>query len=350
MGVLLRLIFSISLGIGIVLLLVLKSGSPNLQNNGFKRTFNLQAPHLLRQARLPQVLRLAGADRKFLYFSTSSPKRLLTYDLNLNLTDDTLLPLSDWLLARIGKVFFVSADAAHVYIFAGNMPSIIKIDLDRAVAKLYPLPRPAFSYALPISASSFILRRFTPDGRDKYFVKMFSTASRIVPESGLSQVSKDGGFATDGVLTLDPVLRRLSYLHFYNRQVVSFDTNLVMVKKFSTIDSTISPEFKSLPASRKNPILSIHQTGCTYNGKLLIGSNLKADNETYQKYQPNIPVDVYETSTGHYTGSFYLPSLGGSLIRDMQILPGGQLIVLYHNLQTAVFLMPPSFSLTVQAL
>src|SRR5690606_2841667 len=113
------------------------------------------------------------------------------------------------------------------------------------------------------------------------------------------------------------------------------DTSLQLIKRFKTIDHTPLPVFDV----GKRPKQMIIQTACVYQGTLYLASNLKADNESRETYQKNIPIDRYDLVTGVYRGSFYLPTPGGNLIKSMEVV-SDKLFVLYHSNRISIFQLP----------
>lgn len=336
MSVNIKLFLIVACGIAVTASIVLTADLPNKRPNGFKRSL-LFSETLSPEASTEieaHVRQIISFTKEHIYLSTGMPGEVLVKDHHLNTDATSTSFLHDSVFSAIGNVFKTQLDLPHLYIFASNIPAIIRSSMDMGENRFIPLPGPAFSYAVALSESSYVLRQFKKGGKDKHFVK-YNTASRTTHiEDSLSLQSGDGGLSTDGQLHYDRIRNRLLYMHYYNNTILNFDTNLVLINRFHTIDTTSSRFRLGTGAPLAN-----NQKSCIYNEFLLVCSNLKADNETFRKYRNNIPVDVYQITTGTYKGSFYVPLSEGKLVKSMKA-HGNKLSVLYHDNRLSIFVLP----------
>jgi len=335
-----KLCIAIACGTTATVFLMLTVNLPNTQPNGFKRSF------LYEKALTPEsscqvsahVREIISRTSDYVYLSTDIPDEILIKDNRLNTIETANFDLRDSLLRAIGTVFNFQLDSSNIYLFASNIPAVVRIGLHDGSRQIIPVPGPAFSYAVALSENSFIIQQFLDNGKNTHFIKHSAVSGTMYSEHGLSLPSTDGGLSTDGQLHYDRSKSQLLYMHYYNNAITSFDTNLVLTRRFHTID-TISGRLRLAGA----PLVS-NQKSCVYNEFLLVCSNLKADNETFYDYRNNIPVDIYEIDTGIYSGSFYLPLSNGKLVKSMKSY-GNSLAILYHDNRLSLFKLP-SLSMT----
>lgn len=309
---------------------------PNKQPNGFTRHFMLEetlSPEYTIQVE-PDAKQIISVTAKNVYLSTDSLGKIYVKDSKLDLTKTLRILLPDSIFEAIGNEFTLQLSPPNVYIFASNLPAVILQNINGKVDRIMPIPGPPFSYAVALSKNSFVLRQFIEGGGDKHFVKYDAFIGSSQPEKNVSLYSGDGGLSTDGQLNYDRIANRLVYMHYYNNTVLRFDTNLVLINRFHTIDTTTNKH----RLDGRAPLVS-NQKSCIYGNFLLVCSNLKADNEAYKRYRNNIPVDIYEVATGKYKGSFYLPLSRGKLVKSMKTFENN-LVVLYHDNRLSLFKLP----------
>lgn len=341
MSIVIKLLTLIVCGTAVTGFLLFTADLPNRQPNGFKRFFLLEESltpesHTQVSANVREIISFTSAN---IYLSTDRPDEIMVKDNQLKSIETINFTLSDSLLNAIGDAFKVRLDRSRIYVFANNIPAVVRIGLHDGSRRIIPVPGPAFSYAVALSETSFIFQQFLDNGKNTHFVKHNAASGTLYSEDGLSLPSTDGGLSTDGQLHYDRSKSQLLYMHYYNNAITSFDTNLVLTRRFHTID-TISRRLRLAGA----PLVT-NQKSCVYNEFLLVCSNLKADNETFYDYRNNIPVDIYEIATGIYSGSFYLPLPNGKLVKSMKAYRNN-LAILYHDNRLSLFKLP-SLSMTV---
>lgn len=327
-----NLLLCIASGVGIVLYLFLTAKIPNKQPNGFARTFGFADVALTADTKPnKQLKQIADLTPENIYFSTNTPNQFLVADHSLKVIKSVTLPWSPSLRKKTGQVYRMKIDNDNAYIFACNAPAVIRISVPEHTLKWIPVKGPAISLGIVLTKDSFVIRQFTRDGLNMQFVKINAANGNQIQENQVSLTSWDGGISTDGQLHYDKHSHLLTYVHYYNNTVLTFDTTLSPVSRFNTID-TVSPK---LILGKTAPLI-VNQKSCVDKKLLLVCSNLKADNETYADYMNQIPVDVYDTIQGIYRGSFYLPVYEGKTVKSIALC-GNTLAALYHNNQIAVF-------------
>lgn len=326
-----KMILAILSGVGLVVVVLLRTNLPNKTANGFSRIFIPAKVQLLGAKKLPPIVRgVAGMHEDSLYLYTDSLNQLLKIDI-FSLTTTTLqLPIRRIIIDRVGTAFSTKATPEFVHIFANNLPGIIILNRHSSTTALRRVKR-AFTSQAVVSNTNCILRQVTSLHNGSQFVAIQTDSEEIKSESALAQSDQDRGiFSGDGQLHYDSHTQLLVYTHYYYNSVVGFDTLLKPSIQFQTIDT-----IQRIRKGRSQPLVT-NQKSCTGNGVLYICSNLKADNETYENYRNNIPVDLYHIRTGTYLGSFYLPVSNGKLIKSFTV-DEKILAALYHDGKLMLF-------------
>jgi hypothetical protein len=321
--------------IALVTALAWHSLVPFNTKTGFNRIILPFKVEMLNAIQKPRdVVDYAGSTNSHVYFRTKDPGKLFQTDCNLNngIYIDLRLTKSE----MFSSFFRVSVDSPVVNIFAGNFPGVIRTTLDGAIPKITKFSS-LFTRAVIISQSSYALRMY--EGIDQIFVKVNPT-NILLKEKGISQKIGDAGLSTDGSLHYDKHTNNLIYVHYYNNNIFCLDTNLNLIKKFTTIDNFHRTQFEAAQIPSKNLITSktprrlANASSSVENGMLYCQSVIKSDNESDNAFSNNSIIDVYSLSTFIYKGSFYLSMYKGERIKWFTIINNSIVAVYKSNLVT----------------
>jgi hypothetical protein len=170
---------------------------------------------------------------------------------------------------------------------------------------------------------------------DAVFERIFIPSGIRLRKPNLPLKSTDGGLSTDGQLLYNEKTGLLNYMHYYNNEILSFDTTLTLIQRFRTIDTVSYKE----QLDREKPLLVSNKKSFVYGDYIFICSNLRADNESKKDYIKNIPIDIYNVNTGIYKGSIYIPVSNRKLIRSLRY-DGQILSALYYDNRLILFHIP----------
>ncbi|MDM8175979.1 hypothetical protein QT327_16760 [Olivibacter sp. 47] len=335
MVVVTKIFISIFLGFMAIVLLYINTDLPNKTKNGFDRTFIGSNPTRINLWKsdlgLSQLLSI-NADK--IYFSASQNGLIVSYNIKDNQVSKMNFLTHSESKALNFPITGIFKRGEILYVFQGNNQNIILGNLKNNNYTLKSIKSGKFSYGIPLSQETYILRQFTSDNKDKRFVKINVSKNTKKVEQNISFASNDGGFSNDGILRFDPQTKLISYVHYYSNNIICFDTNLNLISKFNTID-TISYK----PSISNKSILTTNQTAALSGEFLFVCSNLKADNEDPKLYKQNIPIDIYNVCSAKYVGSFYIPTIQNKLAKNM-IVKKGVLYILYNNNYFAIYKLP----------
>ncbi len=314
----------------VVIFLLLKTAQlPNSQKNGFSRSISLSPLVPLRSTQLPLLsLSIAGILNGKIYLSVKNPDFLILTDtLMRDLSTIRINPTFNLNSKINNSVFTTDIDSLGFKVFAKNLATVFCHSTKENRMKTYNFHKP-FHYARSIQDSNFIYRATESLSKHSKLYKLNTTTGIVTTETTEEPLLYGVGIKADGQLLVDTHTGYITYVHYYHNHIVTIDSNLTPIQRFSTID-TIRAD--NAAPSNKNPPLVINHTGYVFNGILFVASNLKADNEKEDMYHKNIPIDVYHTVNGNYMGSFYIPLSKGKLLKSMAVTANRQLICLYHS-------------------
>ncbi len=312
----------------------------NRYNNGFKRNYLLNSWSGIHEMKLQDTLSgIVGSTPSNIYISLSTEGEVLEIGKNLNSARRIKIPF----FAKFYDSLKLSSaalkiDSPYIYLFAENKPAIIKATFDSALFEIRMLPPGPFSREVMAGPDCFILRKFEERIMDQLFVRYNFSTGLLKKEDKISPVYGDGGIITDGQLHFDAETNRIYYIYYYKNELLSFDTSLNFVNRFSSIDTTHS--FKIRTGLVKNdgltlytnitPANIINKVSYVQNGLLFNMSALKADNESDEFFAGNSILDIIDLKEGTYLGSISLPAYKGSKLSQF-VISNDRLIALYTN-------------------
>jgi len=157
-------------------------------------------------------------------------------------------------------------------------------------------------------------------------------------EDSISPIYGDGGIVSDGSLHFDAGTQKLCYVYYYKNVLLSFDTSLAIVNRFTSIDTISSVKIRTglvknggtAAYTNISPANVINKLNYVQNGLLFNMSALKADNETDEFFSTNSILDIIDLENGKYLGSLNFPTLKKMKISQF-IISDDRLICLYAN-------------------
>jgi hypothetical protein len=180
--------------------------------------------------------------------------------------------------------------------------------------------------AVPLSNSSFALRTFRKHALDYNLAKETINPVSAKIFSNILEQRNDGIFGNDGMLVYDRNASLLVYIYFYRNQYICMDTNLNIVYRANTIDTTAKGNIKMANIKTDNtftlaaPPIVVNRNSCVQNKILFINSGLKADNENKTVFNNSSVIDLYDVEKGKYKHSVYIPNYNGEKMKQFYIL------------------------------
>ena len=235
-----------------------------------------------------------------------------------------------------------------VFAYDGSVPVIYTVDLD------------SISKPLKVASRNDIyFDELVPVNKSQYYVRIEDFASKRLGLAYLSpkenqkiKISNsiltkkvDGGFDADGKLLFDQEQGEAYYLFFYRNQILKINQDLKVTKQMKTIDPFTEAnldiiKLKDGRTKMNKPSQLVNRNMIVHRGLVFNEANLMGRHEPKDLWKKNAVVDVYNTSTAEYWGSFYVPHRGPNKMFQMMmtddyfyILSGNE-IVRYRCAQT----------------
>lgn len=147
---------------------------------------------------------------------------------------------------------------------------------------------------------------------------------RVKISNTLLTLKADGGFDADGKLLYDAQLQQAYYLFYYRNQILQFNSDLTLTQEMKTIDPVIEAKLEVIRMKDgrnkiKGPSALVNRNMVVHRGLIFNESNLMGKHEPKELWRKNAVVDVYQTQTASYWGSFYIPHRGKEKMFQMMM-------------------------------
>lgn len=315
-----HLFTAILIGILPVVILYLHSNNFHRNKNSFNRLF---PPDIIRKTHSLNMGDIYGSiigqSSNTIYIGDyKRPSNL--FIANMNLKDPEFIHLSLPSLTMIdSSQIIIRVDSPNLYIIDKLTSSIFQCsDIRRGLFK--PLQKFQFSSseAVLVSEGSAILKIYQRNTQNSILAKFKWNQHPFLDTADILEKQVDGFFCTDGNLLIDRKTNRLVYTYFYRNLFLCLDTNLHILYKSKTIDTNTRSKIQVRTVHKQKilaaPPVIVNELAAFSGKSILICSAVRADNEDPIAFRDNIVVDVYDSRTGRYKFSFYLPKINNSSI------------------------------------
>ena len=150
-------------------------------------------------------------------------------------------------------------------------------------------------------------------------------SNRVNLNPALLQKQIDGRFDTDGVLNYDQYTNQLVYLYYYRNQYIVTDSQLNLIHRGNTIDTTTKAKIKVAYIKDRNvmkfaaPPMTVNKNAYAYKGLLFVNSALMGKFESEEMWKQASIVDVYDYVNRNYIVSFYVYNIDGERLTDFTV-------------------------------
>lgn len=329
-----KLIGTISLCAGMVVILFLSSERQVHRNNAFTRRY---PPHpVIKQYDLDigyNSYYIAGFDNYLLYLGNhTAPWHLLQVHLG---TQDTvhirMEPIDKELRYRSLETKVLPP---HFFVMDGTMPFILRGRTDSWKAWPWMEGTAYFTKAIPIDSNKVFVRTVSARTRKTILGLIEKTRSfKILLDTTLLEAQIDGVFDVDGELVRGGDGKRVGYVYYYRNQFITMGTDLKDDKRHRTIDTVQHAQLQLATANKKGqiqmqaPPLTINKTACMNTNLMLIRSDRLGRNESRDMLDKAAIIDVYNHQKNTYDFSFYLYDINKQKAREF-VLHGNHMVAL----------------------
>jgi hypothetical protein len=321
----------------VVLLYALSPISKEIQRGNFNRTIK---PHSFLQLKNSIDIKynsfyFAGSDSKrFFLGNLTAPFHVLTVAQNLSDSQHVTIKLRIDSIAT-PQQFRLVVSPPWFYLGHGTMPALLRGNTHDWVATPIRMNDTYFIEYLPTGNSSFVLKSYSQKSRS-YELVAFSEKRPIAIRENLLEKQIDGMFCLDGELHYEKKNNTLIYLHYYRNEIIITDSSLNLKHRTHTIDTFSKVKLKISKIGKKNesmlsaPPRQVNIRSSLSHGRLIVQSNILSVGEEIETFLKNTIIDVYESETGSYLYSFYIPPFKDKSPIDF-LLTDNTLAVLYDN-------------------
>jgi hypothetical protein len=329
---------------GFTFVLVSKSQEPFKNKHGFNRIFNNNRPlKLLRHIPLPDARYIAGMDSTHIYFHSSQPALITYTDTALHNLQTISLPVDSAVGRLLMNGFSTHVRYPDIFIYGYNIAAILRYNVP--LKRLTVIRAPGnYTNGVQVSDSIFILKYFTGEGMEQSFCRLNIFSMQYNTDSTIAKED----LSSSGVLLYDETQQHCLYVHHYNNNIRIFDTALHAMTSARTIDTFTTSQVAFTARNRtgstdmvykpKGSRMLINSLSHIHQGVLYVNSLMKADNESDRTAQQETVIDMYDSGTGRYMQSFYLPLIGGQGLRSFRVY-GKRVLTTYAN-GIALFELP----------
>ncbi len=299
--------------------------------NGFRRKFMPVTIKVKNALNLPSNLYgfVGGGEERLILKNYADHLHLFSVDSNFNTLDTIKVqyPSSFNTTTNIYK----DMQSPLIY-FSNPYGDIYVYNSDRLGS--YKIANFRFDNLKAISRNTIIVRARHKDGMElnRNLAKLVLSDSVILNKQYFLPKQVSSFFTNDGLLYFDKEYSRVLYMYFYRGEYLTLDTNLVLVYKGKTIDTTKTIQIKTSVFNEKTkegnidkqitpikPPRFVNRFITSSKGKIYVLSALKADNEIKSDFSSNQVVDVYSIIDGKYLYSFYIPKYKNKNLNEFQI-------------------------------
>ncbi|GLU45113.1 hypothetical protein Musp01_27370 [Muricauda sp. NBRC 101325] len=347
---------TISLSIGLVVILFLTSEEQVHRNNAFTRRY---PPHpVIKQYELDlgyNSYYIAGLGKDMLYLGNrTSPWHLLQVNLK---TKDTshieLAPRSRKLDYRGIKVEVLPP---YFFIMDGTMPFILRGKIGEWLADPWMTEHVYFNKAMPLDSNTIYIRTTHAITHRSALGLIYKKQGPIEVQldTTLLQMQIDGVFDVDGLLAKDASGAILGYVYYYRNQFFTMDNSLGSLFRQHTIDTvqraqlTIASKGKSNRTTLAAPPLYINLAAAMSKQFMLVLSHRLGKNESRELLGQASIIDVYDHNKNTYEFSFYLYDIHKHKVREFTV--SQNLIIALIDDQLSVYQMSNRYFNTTPSL
>lgn len=336
-------ILAIIVGVAVLMLFLhFKVARPAGAKNGFVRTQGVTATLVNKIAMPSALVNVAGIRNDSVYFGTREPGKLLITGPQLQDPHYGYIPVTDT-TRRAASNFRTFIQQERFYTVATNVPALMVYDPASQQEKQYPVDR-SFANGVVLPGGDLIARSADASRYNQVIRKVDPVTGASQEDANIIPRLNDGGFSTDGIIHYDRVHQNIQYIHFYANKILVLDTNLNLLATHKTIDTFSQYQAKGRAQKKgkgtsfgfAEPPRAINAHSQIDNGKLYIMSWLKADNETDERFGGHTVIDVYDSGSGHYTTSYYVPKVDRKTVFHFYV-SGNNLWTLYGTGEVAQY-------------
>lgn len=280
----------------------------------------------------------AGQQNGKIYLGNiNSPLTIIEFDSLLKLKKQYTIKLSD------DNYPFRSVNIKiighYFYLYDGSVPIIYRGLLTDWKAQVLVTKKPYFTLLQPIDTNFFVFRGQQLGTNENILgtIKL-KDSLKIKKQNQLLQKQIDGLFDTDGTLVYSEGLKKIIYTYFYRNEFIVADTNLTLVQRGNTIDTTSQAKLKVVTIKQSGdtklaaPPQTVNIKSTIYNQFLFNQSGLLGRYESSENWKKASIIDIYNITENTYISSFYIYHENKMKMNDMMATDKAIYAIIGHRI------------------
>lgn len=349
-----KLLGTIILSIGLVVIVFLSSESQIHHNNAFTRRY---PPHPINRLYELNVgfnsYYIAGFEGNDVYLGNhTAPKHLLK--INLITKDKSHLKISFQTENLPFRNLRIALYPPYFFIMDGTSPFVLRGEIGEWIAKPWIKDAGYFLKAVPIDSNKIYISTVSTVFRRTVLgllEKKDEPKLELNPDLLTPQI--DGIFDSDGTLLFNGDSNTIGYAYLYRNELLIINPELNLIKKLKTIDTITTAKIHlaidsiDQTSQLKAPPLMVNKAAVFYGDLVLVHSPRLGKNEPAHMLKEASIIDVYNWRKDTYEFSFYIHSTENGSVKKFHLyntwlvaLMGKSISV--YQLDSAFF-APPSF-------
>ncbi|WP_298117382.1 MauE/DoxX family redox-associated membrane protein [Flavobacterium sp.] len=328
------------IGFALIVTLYIYSEQKMHQENPFIRRFIQGAATQTAEAELTNNFKYyAGTDGKTIYFGDSqAPLHIIAYDTILKTKRHYKIQLEREnfpfvsVQVRIAPPYFFLMDGTVPVIYKGKISDwkakLIMYDNNYYFSKAEIIAPDKVAFrAQQLKTLYNILGTFT-----------FKDSLQVNYAPQLLQKQIDGFFDTDGTMQFDKQSQKFIYTYYYRNQFIITDSNLNLIRRGNTIDTTTKAKLKVVhikeTGQRKTASLppTVNKLTAISNKLLFVNSKLIGRYEPKEMWKQASIVDVYNIEKNTYLSSIYIYDINKTKLKEMFVIDNNLYAIIGHRL------------------
>lgn len=261
------------------------------------------------------------ADGRIYLGNFTAPLLLTTVDTALSTIEVVKIHLDD--ASHPFRFIQVQVKSPYYYVFDGHVPVIYRGSLGDSLAHTISFKDSYFSLLQVIDSTCFAFRAQSSRTHMQVLGRLsLNDNPKVKLNNALLEKQVDGMFDTDGQLLRDSSTGELIYIYNYRNQFLVMDSKLNLLHKLHTIDTTSRAQVKVLTLADGRhkmdaPPLLVNRTSVVHGQVLFNESMLMGKFESRDMWKRASIIDMYQTGTQEYLGSFYIDHRGKNKLSRM---------------------------------
>ena len=225
------------------------------------------------------------------------------------------------------------------YLYDGSIPIIYRGLLSDWKANVWIAKKPYFTLLQPVDSNRCVFRGQQLGTNENVLgIIELKDSLKIKKQNRLLQKQIDGLFDTDGTLVYSEDLKRIVYTYFYRNQFIVADTNLTLIHRGNTIDTTSQAKLKVVTLKHSGdtklatPPQTVNIKSTVYNQLLFNQSGLRGRYESVKNWEYASIIDVYDITQNTYISSFYIYNENKMKMSDMMATDKAIYAIIGHRI------------------